>query len=166
MGVGTATWMTFGGGGYNVFTTQYTARCARTTVTSVLMEIVRTSWSSIYLASIFCEGRTNRMDPHAEKLYKLVSGRIDFANIVQTCMDVAREIEQIQGMSGPEKLSLLQEVLRMAVRDRKVSMTEKEESLYVIDTVVPLVVRAAIVASKHPIMKQIQSACVGCWTKK
>jgi hypothetical protein len=106
------------------------------------------------------------MDPRVDGIYRLVRGRINFDTIVPTCIEVAREIEQIEGMKGKEKLSLLQDVLRTHVRHSRISISEKEQLLFVIDTVVPVVVQAAIFASKNPIVKQIQASCVGCWTKK
>ena len=107
------------------------------------------------------------MDPRADAIYRVVQGRIDFSNIVSTCLEVAREIEQMQGMKGAEKLGLLQSILRAAVRDSKISITEKEERIHIIDTVVPIVVQAVVFASKNPIAKQIQAGCIACfWRKK
>ena len=106
------------------------------------------------------------MDPRVNAIFRLVRGRINFTNIVSTCMEVAQEVEQLHGMKGPEKLNVLQEVLRHHVRESAISITEKEEYYHAIDTIVPLVVQAAIFATKNPIVKQVQSVCCGCWTKK
>jgi hypothetical protein len=107
------------------------------------------------------------MDPRVDAIYRLVKGRVNFTNIVATCVEIAQEIEQFGEIGGAEKLSILQEVLRAVVRERKISITEKEELLHRIDTLVPLVVGAAIFASKHPITKKLHATCVGCfWRKK
>lgn len=105
-------------------------------------------------------------DPRVDGLYRLVKGRINLNSIVPTCIEVAGEIEQLHGLKGSEKLSLLQDVIRVAITDSKKTQTEKEELLFMIDTVIPFIVQAAILASKSPIIKQIQSTCLGCWTKK
>jgi hypothetical protein len=99
-------------------------------------------------------------------MYSLVKGRVSLLNIVPTCIDVAQEIEQLSGLKGPQKLALLQDVLRLAVAESKHTAVVKEELLHSIDTIVPVVVQAAILASKSPILKKVQDTCVGCfWTK-
>jgi hypothetical protein len=106
------------------------------------------------------------MEARASTLYGLVKTRIDFDSIVPTCIVVAREIEQLQGLKGVEKLALLQEVLRLALRDQPISLKEKEDILFVIEKVVPVAVQAAILASKSPIVKHVQEVCMTCcWTK-
>ena len=106
------------------------------------------------------------MDARVDGLYKLLKGRIDFANIVPTCIEVAGEIEGMSGLKGGEKLELLQKVLRQALKESDKSAEEKESIMFVIETVVPIAVQAAIMASKSPIIAHVQTACVGCWTKK
>lgn len=106
------------------------------------------------------------MDARVDGLYKVLKGRIDFGNIVPTCIEIAGEIEGLSGIKGSEKLDLLQKVLRQALKDSKQSAEEKEKILFVIETVVPIAVQAAIMASKSPIIAHVQTACVGCWTKK
>ena len=106
------------------------------------------------------------MDPRVDAIFRLVQGRINFTNIVPTCIEVAQEVEQLGGIKGPEKLKLLQSVLRHHVHLSSISMSEKEEYYHMIDTIVPLVVHAAIFASKSPVVKQVQAVCCGCWTKK
>lgn len=106
------------------------------------------------------------MDARVDGIYKVLKGRIQLDSIVPTCIEVAREIEGIGGMKGGEKLELLQKVLRQAIKDCDKSKEEKEHILMIVDTVVPIAVQAAILASKSPILGQVQTACVGCWTKK
>jgi hypothetical protein len=74
-------------------------------------------------------------------------------------------VEGFTGLKGPQKLEVLQNVLRMAVRDSNKSPQEKESIRSVIDTIIPIAVQAAILASKSPIVAQVQATCVGCWTK-
>lgn len=104
-------------------------------------------------------------DPRVNAIYTLVKGKISLLTIVPTCLEVAQEVEQISGLKGKQKLELLQDVLRLAVAESKHTAVVKEELLHSIDTIVPVVVQAAILASKSPIFKKVQETCVGCWTK-
>lgn len=104
-------------------------------------------------------------DPHVDAIYRLVKGRINFVTLIPTCIEVAQEVEQIHGMKGQEKLKVLQEVLRLAIRDSGMSDSEKESTLHIVETIVPMVVQAAILASKSPIVKQVQAVCTGCCWK-
>lgn len=105
-------------------------------------------------------------DPRTDGIYRVVKGKINLNTLVPSCIEVAQEIEQMNGLKGAEKLALLQDVIRLAVAESKKSSTEKEEILYVVDTVVPFVVQAAILASKSPILKHVQATCVGCFSRK
>jgi hypothetical protein len=99
-------------------------------------------------------------------IYSIVKGRISLLTIVPTCIEVAQEVEQLSGLKGAQKLALLQDVLRLAVAESKQTSVVKEELLHTIDTIVPIVVQAAILASKSPILKKVQETCIGCfWTK-
>lgn len=105
-------------------------------------------------------------DPRVNAIYSLIKGKISLLTIVPTCLEVAQEVEQMSGLKGPQKLELLQDVLRLAVAESKYTPVVKEELLHSIDTLVPVVVQAAILASKSPILKKVQETCVGCfWTK-
>ncbi len=105
-------------------------------------------------------------DPRVNAIYSLVRGRISLLTIVPTCIEVAQEIEQMSELKGPQKLALLQDVLRMAVAESKHTPEVKEELLHSIETLVPIVVQAAILASKSPILKKVQETCVGCFWMK
>ena len=105
----------------------------------------------------------HELDPNVNSLYSAFKGRIDWDNIIPTCIDMARQLEQMTHMKGPQRLELLQKTLRYAVRDSQMEPTQKEATIYMIDTVVPLAMQAAILASKIPI-KRIQSVC--CWKTK
>lgn len=105
-------------------------------------------------------------DPRVNAIYSIVKGRISLLSIVPTCIEVAQEVEQLSGLKGAQKLALLQDVLRLAVAESKQTSVVKEELLHTIDTIVPIVVQAAILASKSPILKKVQETCIGCfWTK-
>jgi hypothetical protein len=106
------------------------------------------------------------LDARVDGLYKVLKGRIQLDSIVPTCIEIASEIEGLGGMKGGEKLDLLQKVLRQAIKDSQKSKEEKEHILMIVDTVVPIAVQAAVLASKSPIGAAVQTACVGCWTKK
>ena len=53
--------------------------------------------------------------------------------------------------------------MKYATQDSDMSESQKEATIYMIDTIVPLAMQAAILASKVPI-KRIQSVC--CWKTK
>lgn len=105
------------------------------------------------------------MDARVDGIYRAIKGRIDVNNLIPTCIEVAQEIENLGELKGKEKLDLLQKVLRQTVKESDKTVEEKDKLFSVIDTVVPVIVQAAILASKHPIVAQVQTACVGCWAK-
>lgn len=101
------------------------------------------------------------LDVRVDGLYRLVKGRINWDNLVPTVLEVARELQQFPGLKGTEKLDILLKTLKFALKDSSLSAEEKEKTLYVIDTVVPLVVAAAKMASKFPIQRISWKKC--CW---
>lgn len=101
------------------------------------------------------------LDVRVDGLYRLVKGRINWDNLVPTVLEVARELQQFPGLKGPEKLDVLLKTLKFALKDSSLSAEEKEKVLYTIDTVVPLVVAAAKMASKFPIQRISWKKC--CW---
>jgi hypothetical protein len=106
------------------------------------------------------------LDAQVDGIYRALKGRVNMDNLIPSCIEVAQEIENIGHLRGKEKLELLQMVLRQAVKESGKDEDDKQKILVVIDTVVPLVVQAAILASKSPIVAKVQSACVGCcWAK-
>ena len=105
-------------------------------------------------------------DAQIDGLYRLVKGRVKWDNLVPTCIEVARELENMTHLRGPERLALLQKTLKYALKESDCSIEEKEGYLYVIEKIVPVVMQAAILASKSPIVAQVTSACCGiCWKK-
>lgn len=107
----------------------------------------------------------HEIDPRVDAVYKVIKGKINWNNIVPTCIEAANEIETFTGMKGKEKLAVLQQALKLAVKESDLDTIQKEEIIHTINTVVPVVVQAAILASKSPIIAQVQATCVTCWKK-
>jgi hypothetical protein len=100
-------------------------------------------------------------DPRVDAVYKIVADHIDWDNAVPVCIEAAIEIQQFTQLKGPQKLELLQNVLKHALRESNKTPTEKEQILYYIDTIVPFIAQAAKLASKTPIAAHV----VSCWKK-
>ena len=159
------------GGGYIVLTTQNTVKWAitKTRIDATAMErIVQTSM--FVCSPSFVETKHTAMndavvDAQIDGLYRLIKGRINWDNVVPTCMEVARELENMTHLRGAERLDLLQKTLKLALKESDVSIDEKEGYLYVIEKIVPVVMQAAVLASKSPIVAQVTSFCGICWKK-
>ena len=106
--------------------------------------------------------RKAHVDPRVDAVYTAIRGRIDWDNLVPVCIEAAREIQQFTTLRGPQKLDVLQSVLKQALRDSDKTDLEKEQILYFIDTAVPIIAQAAKLASKLPIVTQ---AVTTCWKK-
>jgi hypothetical protein len=102
------------------------------------------------------------LDTRVDGLYRLVKGRVDWDNLVPTCLEVARELEEMRELKGPQRLELLQKTLRFALRETDFPKEKKETLSFVINSVVPVMMQAAIMASKLPIRATVQSCC---WKK-
>lgn len=103
------------------------------------------------------------LDPDVNALYAGFKGKLNWDNLIPTCIEMARELEHMTHMKGAQRLELLVKTLKYAVADSDKTPEEKEGLLHFIDTVIPLAMQAAILASKIPI-KRIQSVC--CWKTK
>jgi hypothetical protein len=103
-----------------------------------------------------------QLDAQVDALYRTIKGRIDWDNLIPTCLELARELEGMTHLRGKERLDLLQKTLRFALKDSDKSAEEKEQILHTIDTVVPIAMQAATLASKLPIVNQ---ALTCCWKK-
>lgn len=103
------------------------------------------------------------LDPNVNALYAGFKGTINWDNLIPTCIEMARELEQMTHMKGAQRLELLQTTLRYAVQDSDMPEPQKDATVHLIDTVVPLAMQAAILASKVPI-RRVQSIC--CWKTK
>ncbi len=102
------------------------------------------------------------VDAQVDSLYRVIRGRVNWDNLIPTCIDLARELEQLTHLKGKQRLELLQSTLKVALKESGKSADEKERILFVIDTVVPVAMQAAILASKSPIVAQVARCC---WKK-
>ena len=106
------------------------------------------------------------MSTTPETLYALVSKDINWDNLIPTCLALGQAIENIGSMKGSEKLALLQDTLRYALKESSLSEDKKNEITSVIDGVVPVIMTAAIAASRSPIVKNIiEEVSHCCWKK-
>lgn len=105
----------------------------------------------------------SEVDARVDGLYRVLKGRINWDNLVPTCLEAGRELQQMTHLRGKEKLELLQATLKHALKESDKSSEEKEEILQKIDTVVPIIMQAAVLSSKVPI-KEIQAFCCS-WKK-
>jgi hypothetical protein len=103
------------------------------------------------------------VDAQVDVIYRCCKTQINLDTLIPTCLAIASEVQGCSQLRGKEKLVILQKVLRHAVHESKKSVEEKEQLVHVINTVVPLVIQAAILASKSPIVSHVQKACVGCF---
>lgn len=102
-----------------------------------------------------------QLDAQVDALYRTIKGRIDWDNLIPTCLELGRELEGLTHLRGKERLDLLQKTLRFALKDSDKSPVEKEQILHTVDTVVPIAMQAAVLASKVPIRFQLPT----CWKK-
>jgi hypothetical protein len=109
-------------------------------------------------------------DARVDAIYRVIKGNINWDNLVPTLLEAAREVETFPSLKGSEKLDILQKALKHALKESDKSNEEKEKILYYIETVVPIAVQAAVMASKSPLVNaavaQVEAVCIGCWTKK
>lgn len=106
------------------------------------------------------------LDARVDGIYRILKGRISIDTLIPSCIEVAKEIETLENVSGKEKLDLLQKVLKQALKESDKSVEEKEQILHTIETTVPMIVQAAILASKSPVAAQVQEVLVTCCMPK
>jgi len=102
-------------------------------------------------------------DARIDAIFRVIDGKIKWENLVPTVLEAAKELEAMPGLKGSERLDLLQKALRHALKKSDMSTTEKEAMFYTIDTIVPVIAQAVVLASKSPIVAQVKAVCVGCW---
>ena len=103
------------------------------------------------------------IDARVDGLYRVIKGRINWDNLVPTCLEVAKELEGVTHLTGKEKLDVLQKTLKFALKDSDKPNEEKENLIHYIDVIVPILMQAAVLSSKNPIISQALSIC--CWKK-
>lgn len=101
------------------------------------------------------------MDAQVDTLYRIVKDRIDWDNLIPTCLELARELEGQTHLRGKQRLEALQATLRFALKDSDKSSEEKEHLLHTIETIVPVAMQAAVLATKVPIQLPVPT----CWKK-
>ena len=104
-------------------------------------------------------------DARIDGLYHMIKDKVDWDNLVPTCLTIASQLEHVTQLTGKEKLETLLSVLKFALKHTDKSNEEKEKILHHIDTVIPIVMQAAVLASKNPIAAQLVSFCGICWKK-
>lgn len=102
------------------------------------------------------------MTTTAESIYAVVKTKIDWDNLIPTCMALGQTLENIEGMKGSEKLALLQDTLRVALKDSSLDSEKKSEITALIDTLVPVIMTAVITASRSPIVKKVVEQVSHC----
>lgn len=100
-----------------------------------------------------------QVDAQVDALYMMIKGRIDWKNPIPICLEVAAELEGMTQLKGSQRLELLQKTLRHAIAESDMSDDDKKESVTFVDTLLPIVMQAAVLASKSPIAAKIQSTC-------
>lgn len=105
-----------------------------------------------------------QLDAQIDGLYKIVKGRIEWNNPIPACLEVARELENMTHLKGHQRLELLQKTMRFAANDADSGLDDetKKIALVFVDDALPIVMNAVILASKSPIVSQVQSACWSC----
>jgi hypothetical protein len=108
----------------------------------------------------------SEVDEHVKKLYNIVKDRVDWNDLVPTCIELAKEIENIGGLKGPEKLALLQDTMCYAIMACDLPKDKKHIALVFVKTIVPNVMKAVMIASKSPVLAQVGATCFSCFGVK
>ena len=94
-----------------------------------------------------------------QSVFAAVKNNIDWNNPIPACLRMAQVIENMTTLKGPQKLKVLQDALKFGLSEANVDHETKSTVLKFIDTTLPTVMEAAILASKNPIVAQAFSAC-------
>lgn len=106
------------------------------------------------------------LDAQIDTVYSAIKGDLRWDNLVPTILAAARVLETLPGLTGPERLVVLQKTLRHALKESDLPLVKKEEILHTIDTIVPIVTQGIILASKFPVLKTVQEVALTCCWKK
>jgi hypothetical protein len=102
------------------------------------------------------------MSATPESLYALIKTDINWDNLIPTCLKLGQAIEDLGKLKGSEKLALLQDTLRHALKNSDLSDEKKSEITSVVEGVVPVIMTAAITASRSPIVKHAVEQVTQC----
>jgi hypothetical protein len=100
-----------------------------------------------------------------QQLFALVKNNIDWSNPIPACLTIAGELEKVTTLKGPQKLKVLQDVLKFGLTEANIDHETKKTVLGFVEDTLPQVMQAAILASKHPVVNQALSACFTCLKK-
>ena len=105
------------------------------------------------------------LDAQIDGLYKVIKGHIDWKNPIPMCLELAQELEGMSQLKGGQRLELLQKTLKFALNDSDCTLDDEEKkvALAFIENALPIVMSAAIMASKSPIVAHVQSTCCPCF---
>jgi hypothetical protein len=106
------------------------------------------------------------LDAQVDALYKTVKGKIDWSNPIPICLELAQELENMTQLKGAQRLDILQKTLKYAISDSDLEDDKKSLATVFVDNVLPVVMQAAVLASKSPIVAKIQSSCCPCFSRK
>lgn len=104
-------------------------------------------------------------EAHIHRLLVLFNSAVDWDNLVPSCLAIAQELENDSKLTGAEKLATLQEVLRVLLKKAEMPEDKKEDIARHIGMTVPIVMKAAMLASKAPIVNQAVKTCWTCLKK-
>lgn len=108
----------------------------------------------------------SEVDEHVKKLHNIIKDQVDWDDLVPTCIELAKEIEKIGGLKGPEKLALLQDTMCYAIMACDMPKEKKHVAVVFVKTVVPNVMKAVMIASKSPVLAQVEATCFSCFGAK
>jgi hypothetical protein len=97
--------------------------------------------------------------------YSVAKDKLDWDNIVPTCLDLGAALEDVRNVNGAYRLQVLQEVLLIALNRGNVVDDRKRKLFQLIYETVPILMRGVIAASKSPIVhaaaEEVDNYCCG-----
>jgi len=108
------------------------------------------------------------LDPHQYSAlaislyYSVAKDNVNWDNVVPVCIELATALENIRNINGAFRLQILQEVLLIALNRSNVIDDQKKKLLLGIYQTVPLIVQGVVLASKNPIIQEIEEKAGGC----
>lgn len=89
------------------------------------------------------------------------------SNILNYAIEIMQNVERFTGLTGDQKLRVLQSAITIIIRDSNLSALEKEALQALVSTMLPEFSKIVCLASKGilDINKKIESACKSCWKK-